>query len=58
LDYAVLVAGIAEVIARVLVVIRGIGYPAYVTSTFGVWLGLYLLPAFVQLNIPFIIAHG
>jgi hypothetical protein len=44
LNYAVLVAGIAEVLGGVLGIIRGIGYPAYVTTTFGVWLlGFYLL---------------
>jgi GPR1/FUN34/yaaH family len=44
LNYAVLVAGIAETLAGVLGVIRGMGYPAYVTSTFGIWLlGFYLL---------------
>jgi hypothetical protein len=44
LTYAVLVAGIAEAGAGVLGVIRGMGYPAYVTSTFGIWLiGFYLL---------------
>jgi hypothetical protein len=44
LNYAVLVAGIAEVLAGILGIIRGIGYPAYVTTTFGIWLlGFYLL---------------
>lgn len=44
LDYAVLVAAIAEVLAGVLGIIRGIGYPAYVTTTFGIWLlGFFLL---------------
>jgi hypothetical protein len=88
LNYAVLVAGIAEVFGGVLGIIRGIGYPAYVTSVFGIWLlGFYLLitsgaaskeftpdalawfslvlivpvailavPAFLHLNIPFMIA--
>jgi hypothetical protein len=44
LNYAVLVAGLAEVLAGILGIIRGIGYPAYVTTTFGIWLlGFYLL---------------
>ena len=44
LNYAVLVAGIAEVLGGVLAIIRGTGYPAYVTTTFGIWLlGFYLL---------------
>lgn len=44
LDYALLIAGIAETIAGLLGIIRGIGYPAYVTCTFGIWLlGFYLL---------------
>ena len=44
LNYAVLVAGLAEVLGGVLGMIRGIGYPAYVTTTFGLWLiGFYLL---------------
>jgi succinate-acetate transporter protein len=44
LNYAVLVGGIAEVLAGVLGIIRGIGYPGYVTTTFGIWLlGFYLL---------------
>lgn len=44
LNYALLVAGAAEVLGGVLGMIRGIGYPAYVTSTFGLWLvGLFLL---------------
>jgi succinate-acetate transporter protein len=44
LNYALLVAGIAEVLGGVLGMIRGIGYPAYVTTTFGIWLiGFYLL---------------
>jgi succinate-acetate transporter protein len=42
--YAVLVAGIAQTVAGVLGIVRGMGYPAYVTSTFGIWLlGFYLL---------------
>jgi hypothetical protein len=88
LNYAVLAGGIAETVGGVLGIIRGIGYPAYVTTTFGIWLlGFYLLitsgaaskeftpdalawyslvlivpvailavPAFVHLNIPFMIA--
>jgi hypothetical protein len=44
LNYAVLVAAIAEVLSGVLGIVRGIGYPAYVTSTLGIWLfGFYLL---------------
>jgi GPR1/FUN34/yaaH family len=44
LNYAVLIAGIAETLAGVLGLIRGIAYPAYVTSIFGIWLiGFYLL---------------
>jgi GPR1/FUN34/yaaH family len=44
LNYAVLIAGIAEVLAGVLGLIKGIAYPAYVTSIFGIWLiGFYLL---------------
>jgi succinate-acetate transporter protein len=44
LDYAVLAGAIAEVLAGILGIIRGMGYPAYVVSTFGIWLlGFYLL---------------
>lgn len=44
LNYALLVGGIAETLGGVLGIIRGIGYPAYVTTTFGIWLlGFYLL---------------
>lgn len=44
LDYAVLIAGIGEIFAGVLGLIRGIAYPAYVTTIFGIWLiGFYLL---------------
>ena len=44
LNYALIVGGAAEVLAGVLGIIRGIGYPAYVTTTFGLWLvGLFLL---------------
>jgi succinate-acetate transporter protein len=44
LNYAVLIAGLAEVLAGVLGVIRGNSYPGYVTTTFGIWLiGFYLL---------------
>jgi hypothetical protein len=34
LNYAVLIAGIAETLAGVLGLIKGIAYPAYVTSIF------------------------
>jgi succinate-acetate transporter protein len=44
LNYAVLIAGIAETLAGTLAVIRGSAYPGYVTSVFGIWLiGFYLL---------------
>jgi succinate-acetate transporter protein len=44
LNYAVLIAGIAETLAGILAVIRGSAYPGYVTSVFGIWLiGFYLL---------------
>jgi hypothetical protein len=44
LNYAVLVAGIGEVLASVLGIVRGLRYPAYLTGMFGLWLiGLYLL---------------
>jgi len=44
LNYAVLIAGIAETLAGILAVIRGNAYPGYVTSVFGIWLlGFYLL---------------
>lgn len=44
LNYAVLVAGIAETVAGLLAVVRGIAYPGYVTMIFGIWLlGFYLL---------------
>jgi len=44
LNYAVLVAGIAETLAGILAVLRGSAYPGYVTSVFGIWLiGFYLL---------------
>lgn len=44
LNYAVLVGAIAETLAGVLGIIRGIGYAGYVTTTFGIWLfGFYLL---------------
>jgi hypothetical protein len=44
LDYAILVAGIAETVVGVLAVIRGIAYRGYVTTIFGIWLlGFYLL---------------
>jgi hypothetical protein len=44
LNYAVLIAGVAETLAGVLGLIKGIAYPAYVTTIFGIWLiGFYLL---------------
>jgi hypothetical protein len=44
LDYAILVAGVAETVVGVLAVIRGIAYRGYVTTIFGIWLlGFYLL---------------
>ena len=44
LDYAVLVGGIAETIIGLFGIVRGMAYPAYVTTTFGIWLlGFYLL---------------
>jgi len=44
LNYAVLIAGIAETLAGILALIRGSTYPGYVTSVFGIWLiGFYLL---------------
>lgn len=44
LDYAVLIAGVAETLAGVLGLIKGITYPAYVTTIFGIWLiGFFLL---------------
>ena len=44
LNYAVLAAGIAEVLAGVLAIIKGSSYPGYVTTVFGIWLlGFYLL---------------
>ncbi len=44
LDYAILVAAIAETVVGVLAVIRGIAYRGYVTTVFGIWLlGFYLL---------------
>jgi succinate-acetate transporter protein len=44
LNYAVLIAGIAETLAGILAVIKGNAYPGYVTSVFGIWLiGFYLL---------------
>jgi succinate-acetate transporter protein len=44
LNYAVLIAGIAETLAGILAVIKGSAYPGYVTSVFGIWLiGFYLL---------------
>lgn len=44
LNYAVLVGGIAETVIGLFAIVRGISYPAYVTTTFGIWLlGFYLL---------------
>lgn len=44
LNYAVLVAGIAETLAGLFGIVRGVAYPSYVTATFGIWLiGFYLL---------------
>ena len=44
LDYAILVAAIAETVVGVLAVIRGLAYRGYVTTIFGIWLlGFYLL---------------
>jgi len=44
LNYAVLVAGIAEAVAGLFGIARGIDYAAYVTTTFGIWLiGFYFL---------------
>lgn len=44
LNYAVLVAGIAEAVVGLLAVIGGNAYPGYVTAIFGIWLiGFYLL---------------
>lgn len=44
LNYAVLVAAIAESLCGILAVIRGVTYPGYVLSIFGIWLwGFYFL---------------
>jgi uncharacterized protein len=44
LNYAALVGGLAEVIAGLFGIVRGNGYPAYVMSTFGIWLlGFFFL---------------
>jgi hypothetical protein len=44
LSYATLIAGLAQVGAGVISIIRGSGYVGYVASTFGMWLiGFYLL---------------
>jgi succinate-acetate transporter protein len=44
LKYAVLIAGIGQTLAGVLGIIRGLTYPAYVSTTFGIWLlGFFLL---------------
>ncbi|MBV9050224.1 MAG: hypothetical protein JOY58_18295, partial [Solirubrobacterales bacterium] len=44
LNYAVLVAAIAESVCGILALMRGGGYPGYVLSIFGIWLwGFYFL---------------
>jgi succinate-acetate transporter protein len=44
LNYAILVGGAAELLGGVLALIRGMGYPAWVSSVFGLWLiGFFLL---------------
>jgi succinate-acetate transporter protein len=44
LNYAVLIGGSAQLLAGILGLIRGMAYPAYVTSTFGIWLiGFFFL---------------
>lgn len=44
LNYAVLVAAIAESLCGILALIRGVTYPGYVLSVFGIWLwGFYFL---------------
>ena len=44
LNYAVLVAAIAESVCGLLALMRGLGYPGYVLSIFGIWLwGFYFL---------------
>ena len=44
LDYALLIAGIAETLGGLLAILRGIAYPGWVTMVFGIWLlGFYLL---------------
>jgi hypothetical protein len=54
LDYALLVGGIAEVLGGVLAIIKGLGYPAYVVTIFGVWLiGFYLLTTSGAANAAF-----
>ncbi len=44
LNYAVLVAAIAQAVSGFIAVIRGFAYPGYVTGTLGLWLfGFYML---------------
>jgi succinate-acetate transporter protein len=44
LNYAILIAGVAELLGGVLAIIRGVGYSGWVPAVFGVWLiGFYLL---------------
>jgi len=44
LNYAVLVAAIAESLCGILALVRGVTYPGYVLSIFGIWLwGFYFL---------------
>src|SRR5262249_43775113 len=44
LNYAILIAGIAQLLAGVLAIVRGISYRGWVVSVFGAWLiGFYLL---------------
>lgn len=43
-DYAVLIAGLVEVLCGILGIIRGMDYTAYITTIFGMWLiGFFLL---------------
>jgi hypothetical protein len=54
LDYAILAGAIAEVVAGLLAVIRGLAYPGYVTMIFGIWLlGFALLLIFGTANKAF-----
>ena len=47
LNYALLAAAIGESLAGLLAIVRGDGYPAWVLSTFGIWLiGFFLLAQF------------